>query len=327
MLPAARSIKPPFAAVFAAFALVVMAGCASRRLDTPPIIDRSAELRPAKPDATPGAVTASVDGRGQTYTVQRGDTIFNIARQFGQTPRDLVAWNGLDERMIVAVGQTLRVTPPDAAPVATTQAVGSATVEQRPLGVPAPSVVPLPPAASGATAPQKTGPLGVKRPFSEAALADLSKPDAGSAAPPAAVQAAPTADAQKPADAAGADAPVAWAWPAPGKVVEGFAEGKSKGVDIAGKTGEAVLAAADGRVLYVGSGVRGYGNLVIVKHNANIVSVYAHNRANFVKEQDAVKKGQKIAEMGSSDSDQVKLHFEIRNLGKPVDPQKYLPER
>ena len=327
MLSAARPTGLSFAAVIAASALLVLAGCASRRLDAPPIIERSAELRPARPDAAPGALTVPVDGRGQTYVVQRGDTIFSIASQFGQTPRDLATWNALDERMTLGVGQILRVTPPDGVPVATTQAVGSATVEQRALGAPAPAGVPLPAAASGATAPQKTGPLGIKRAYSEAALAELSKPDAGSSTPAAPLQPAPAGDGPKPADSLPGDATVAWAWPAPGKVIASFAEGRSKGVDIAGKTGDAVLSAADGRVLYVGSGVRGYGNLVIVKHNANVVSVYAHNRANLVKEQDAVKKGQKIAEMGNSDADQVKLHFEIRNLGKPVDPQKYLPER
>ena len=107
----------------------------------------------------------------------------------------------------------------------------------------------------------------------------------------------------------------------------GFDELKNKGVDIAGRAGDPVLAAADGRVVYAGSGLRGYGNLVILKHNNTFLTAYAHNQSLLVKEDQAVKQGQKIAEMGSSDADRVKLHFEIRRLGKPVDPARYLPAR
>lgn len=119
----------------------------------------------------------------------------------------------------------------------------------------------------------------------------------------------------------------AWAWPASGAVVAGFEEGKQKGLAIAGKAGDPVLAAADGRVVYAGSGLRGYGNLVIVKHNSTYLTAYAHNQALLVKEDQAVRRGQKIAEMGSSDAERVQLHFEIRRQGKPVDPARLLPAR
>ena len=116
-------------------------------------------------------------------------------------------------------------------------------------------------------------------------------------------------------------------WPATGKVIATFDDGKSKGIDIAGKLGQHVVAAGSGKVMYAGSGIRGYGNLVIVKHTSSLLSAYAHNKSILVKEGESVSKGQKIAEMGNSDADAVKLHFEIRQQGKPVDPSKFLPNR
>jgi lipoprotein NlpD len=133
--------------------------------------------------------------------------------------------------------------------------------------------------------------------------------------------AAPTPAPSAPDDGLG------FAWPASGSVVAGFDEAKNKGLDIAGKAGDPVLAAADGLVVYAGAGLRGYGNLIILKHNNTFLTAYAHNQALLVKEDQKVRKGQKIAEMGKTDADRVKLHFEIRRQGKPVDPAKYLPAR
>ena len=116
-------------------------------------------------------------------------------------------------------------------------------------------------------------------------------------------------------------------WPATGPLLAGFDEARNKGYDIGGKAGDPVLAAADGRVVYAGAGLRGYGNLVILKHNNTFLTAYAHNQTLLVKEDQSVRKGQKIAEMGSTDADRVKLHFEIRRQGKPVDPTRYLPSR
>ncbi|MDP3222105.1 MAG: peptidoglycan DD-metalloendopeptidase family protein, partial [Rubrivivax sp.] len=126
---------------------------------------------------------------------------------------------------------------------------------------------------------------------------------------------------------ASTDEEVAWAWPAAGPVATPFDDVKSKGLAITGKAGDPVLAAADGRVVYAGSGLRGYGNLVIVKHNATFLTAYAHNQALLVKEDQVVRRGQRIAEMGSSDAERVQLHFEIRRQGKPVDPARLLPAR
>jgi lipoprotein NlpD len=118
-----------------------------------------------------------------------------------------------------------------------------------------------------------------------------------------------------------------WMWPAQGSLITSFDETRNKGVAIAGKAGDPVVAAADGRVVYAGSGLRGYGNLVIIKHNDTFLTAYAHNQTLLVKEDQPVRRGQKIAEMGSTDADRVQLHFEIRRRGKPVDPTRLLPAR
>jgi lipoprotein NlpD len=136
----------------------------------------------------------------------------------------------------------------------------------------------------------------------------------------------PTPSAPQPVARDGDD-DLSWQWPALGPVVASFDEVRNKGLSISGKPGDAVLAAADGRVVYAGSSLRGYGNLVIVKHNETYLTAYAHNQLLLVKEDQLVRRGQKIAEMGSSDSDRVQLHFEIRRKGKPIDPTRLLPSR
>ena len=137
----------------------------------------------------------------------------------------------------------------------------------------------------------------------------------------------PVGVSSAPAVVTNADEEMGWIWPTNGAVLAGFDEIKNKGLDIGGTAGDPVLAAADGRVVYVGAGLRGYGNLIILKHNNTYLSAYAHNQTLLIKEDQSVRKGQKIAEMGSSDTDRVKLHFEVRRQGKPVDPAKYLPVR
>ncbi|HET9820820.1 MAG TPA: peptidoglycan DD-metalloendopeptidase family protein [Burkholderiaceae bacterium] len=150
------------------------------------------------------------------------------------------------------------------------------------------------------------------------------RPGVGASAPASAPASVPVAAAATPREG---DDDVAWAWPTATSVAVPFDETKSKGLVFAGKQGDPVLAAADGRVVYAGSGLRGYGNLVIVKHNGTYLSAYAHNQTLLVKEDQVVRRGQKIAEMGSSDAERVQLHFEIRRLGKPVDPTRLLPAR
>jgi len=230
-------------------------------------------------------------GRVGYYTVKPGDTLIRIGLENGQNWKDLVKWNNLDNPNLIEVGQVIRVAPPDIEPgVAGTKPVTTAKIETKPLSAGT--------AASGATAVPVAG---------------------ASSAPPQPVATAP-------APASGDDN-ISWMWPANGPVTVSFDEARSKGLGITGKAGDPVLAAADGKVVYAGSGLRGYGNLVILKHNSTYLTAYAHNQALLVKEDQSVRRGQKIAEMGSSDADSVQLHFEIRKLGKPVDPAKLLPPR
>lgn len=163
------------------------------------------------------------------------------------------------------------------------------------------------------------------RPMASAKPSAAAPQAANSAAAPTTV--ALPSPASSAANAANSDDNLVFAWPHPGQVLTGFDEVKNKGLDFAGKAGDPVLAAADGKVVYAGSGLRGYGNLVILKHNNTYLTAYAHNQSLLVKEDQSVQKGQRIAEMGNSDADRVKLHFEIRKQGKPVDPAKLLPSR
>jgi lipoprotein NlpD len=164
-------------------------------------------------------------------------------------------------------------------------------------------------------------------PLAPAGSASAPRPAASAAAAPAAEPTPPPAAAPPAVAATGGSEDMAFIWPASGGLIGGFDEAKNKGVDLAGKAGDAVLAAADGKVVYAGAGLRGYGNLIILKHNNTYLTAYAHNQSLLVKEDQTVRKGQKVAEMGNSDADRVKLHFEIRRQGRPVDPLKYLPQR
>ncbi|MCU6499372.1 peptidoglycan DD-metalloendopeptidase family protein [Rugamonas sp. A1-17] len=301
------------------FALALLSAC-STTPNQAPVVDRSPPP-PVKP-ATPSE-TAQIarDERG-LYTVKKGDTLIRIALEYGQNYRDLVTWNNLSNPNDIKVDQVLRVLPPDSA---------SNGVQTGAIVMPPAEKTPPPPPVV-----KKTEPKGEKKPYSESALAELQRADGGgngkaeasvrpAPAPSPAVTAAPPAAAAVAASAE--DEKLSWMWPSEGRVVATFDEGKNKGVDIAGKAGQQVVAAGAGKVMYAGSGIRGYGNLVIVKHSNNLLSAYAHNRTIVVKEGQSVTKGQMIAEMGDSDADSVKLHFEIRQQGKPVDPSRFLPNR
>jgi lipoprotein NlpD len=306
-----------------------------------PVVERTSTPRTAVAPR-PRPVEAPAPSGPGYYTVKKGDTVNSIAQEFNQNFRDIVIWNNLTSPNDIKVDQVLRVAPPDAAGAPTPGAAQtgsvatSSGVDVRPLGAPAAGpAAAAPVAAAGAN---KNWPRGEKRPYSDSVLAELQKPD--SAPPPAPAPPIRSGDkavdkaGDKPGDRSGdkaadnpraADDGLAWMWPAEGRVIGTF-DGGRKGIDIAGKMGQPVMAAGNGTVLYASS-VRGYGNLVIVKHSSNLLSAYAHNKAILVKEGQAVTKGQRIAEMGNSDTDAVKLHFEIRQQGKPVDPSKFLPPR
>ena len=222
------------------------------------------------------------------YRVKPGDTLYRIALENGQNYRDIATWNNLANPNQIEVDQLLRVVPPGANVAASTPGVVTAPVPGGSVQTIAPGAAMPPIVGSGATA-------------------------AAAQAPGSAV------------DAAAPSGSIALGWPVRGPLLNGFDESQNKGINIGGAAGDPIKAAADGRVVYAGNGLRGYGNLIIIKHDATFLTAYAHNSALMVKEGDAVSRGQKIAEMGNSDSNRVMLHFEVRRQGKPVDPLKYLP--
>ncbi len=291
--------RPP-AALLVVLLGALLTGCASKAVNHAPVEDRARVVVPGKPAAAVAEPTVAVatpvkplpgsENAGQPgyYTVKPGDTLIRIGLDHGQGAKDIARWNSLENPNRIEVGQVLRVEPP-----LTTGVVTKPVQAAR--------------AAALASAPAR------------AASADKPATTASAAPVPPAPVAAPAIS--------GSDEEISWLWPSEGAVLAGFDEVKNKGLDLAGAAGEAVLAAADGRVVYVGAGLRGYGNLIILKHNNTYLTAYAHNQTLLVKEDQSVRKGQKIAEMGSSDADRVKLHFEVRRQGKPVDPAKYLPAR
>ncbi|HRK56914.1 MAG TPA: peptidoglycan DD-metalloendopeptidase family protein [Burkholderiaceae bacterium] len=288
--------------------LGLVCGCTVVGLNEVPIVDRSVWAEKASVQRAEGSAVAS-DGLAASdsefsggYVVRPSDTLYSIALTVNQDVDDLARWNGIRDPSQLRVGQVLRVLPPagevasgvtvvDAPPVA------SQSIESRPLDGP---------------------------PLTSASIAQ----GGDGAAPPAAAIVAPSAQTSPAQAAKSAQAQqTSWIWPAQGKVLQPFAEGKSKGIDIAGEEGDPVLAAQDGQVVYSGNSLKGFGNLIIIKHEGDFVSAYAHNRENKVAHGQTVKKGQLIAELGRTDTSSPKLHFEIRRKGKPVDPVSFLPAR
>ena len=276
----------------AGVAVVLLSACGSKPMSRAPVEDRASV--PARVELS--APTASVKqppgfenaGKAGYYTVKPKDTLIGIGLETGQSHKDIARWNSLENPNRIEVGQILRVVPPVAESVAVTKAVTAGTATATPIAAGSAK-----PSSAPASAPATTAP---------------------STAPVAVAAATPEDD-------------IGWIWPSNGTVLAGFDEAKNKGLDIGGVAGEPVLASADGKVVYAGAGLRGYGNLIILKHNNVFLTAYAHNQSLLVKEDQSVKKGQKIAEMGNTDADRVKLHFEVRRQGKPVDPAKYLPSR
>ena len=251
----------------------------------------TAPVATSSPVSMGPAMTGSENaGKPGYYSVRPGDTLTKIALDHGQAWRDIAKWNGLDNPNMIEVDQVLRVAPPVMELAANRQTKPVMAQNQ------------VPPSSATSNTPTPT-----------ASSASTSNTPSATPSPSPPVNVS--------------DDGIAFAWPHPGPVLAGFDEAKNKGLDFAGKAGDPVLAAGDGKVVYAGSGLRGYGNLVILKHNNTYLTAYAHNQTLLVKEDQSVTKGQRIADMGSSDSDRVKLHFEIRKQGKPVDPAKLLPAR
>jgi lipoprotein NlpD len=307
-------------ACVALMAGVLLAGCGTS-LNRAPVEDRSAArgattaptgaATPATTGEVPGKPLPGIENLGKPgfYAVKPGDTLIRVALENGQSWRDIARWNNIDNPNVLEVGQVLRVVPPGVdASAAAARGVTVAKVDTRPL-----DAKPINGAASAPAAVPTPAPTPTPAAAAPTPVVVATTPAAATPAPPAA-----------PRDA---DDDVAWAWPSTAAVAAPFDEGRNKGLVFTGKAGDPVLAAADGRVVYAGSGLRGFGNLVIVKHNNSYLTAYAHNQTLLVKEDQAVRRGQRIAEMGSSDAERVQLHFEIRRLGKPIDPARLLPPR
>jgi len=311
-LPSGRARPIAWGAVALGCA-ALLAACSSGPRAPAPVEDRGpmARSRTAGPSVSqsvaaslPGAENA---GKPGYYSVRPGDTLVRIALDAGQNWRDIARWNNLGNPNLIEVGQVLRVVPPPGEVMARTPVAPAGSVAPQPL-----------PAASGVQS----------QPIASAQAAGTPLPPQAAGSAPSAAPASVPAPAGAPVAPASPDDDVAWAWPTPSTTIVGtFDEARNKGLDIAGKAGDPVFAAADGRVVYAGAGLRGYGNLIILKHNNTYLTAYAHNQALLVKEDQTVRRGQKIAEMGSTDADRVKLHFEIRRQGRPVDPAKLLPAR
>lgn len=305
---------------------VLLAGCQSSGYAPIREGTRQKPAPIARQPAQPVVVATEARQDGQ-HLVQKGDTLFGIAFQNGLDYRDLAFWNNLASPDVIKVGQLLRLTPPEDS---AGRAPGVETIPLRETSLPKPKTI-QPPTLL-------TEPKAQRLPYSEAnwALLTTAKPGvvADVARSPQTSQAAPQPGqtvAQPPATNASPSVQKGeqddWRWPAGGVLLGTFSQAGGKGIDIAGERQTPVLAAAPGKVVYSGNGLRGYGKLLIVKHSGEFLTAYAHNQNLLVKEGDWVRGGQKIAEMGDTDSDRVKLHFEIRQYGKPLDPLNYLPER
>jgi lipoprotein NlpD len=292
---------------------ILLAACAARQ--AAPVVERAGP--PTKTAPVASAPARATEKGAETYTVKRGDTLYSIALDNGLDYKELADWNSVTDPALIKEGQVLRMRAPESTVQVNPVRIPGA-IETRPLVVtPAPD--------DGMKREPKAG----KLPYSEENLAMLQHGDIRSAPKPAETR----TDAPKPSVESAAkpesegEEKVDWGWPASGKIIAGFSESANKGVDIAGKMGDPVFASAGGKVVYSGIGLRGYGKLIIIKHSNSYLSAYAHNRELLVKEGQTVAKGQRIAEIGNTDADQAKLHFEIRRLGKPVDPIKFLPDR
>lgn len=317
---------------FLGIAVCLLVACAGKPTRAP-VIDGQAHARYVTKPKNPPVKEKEPDWRPAVYVVKKGDTLYSIALDHGLYYRDLAQWNALVDPNIILVDQTLRLTEPKDTEK---PAVAAPPVISAPL-LRGPKVVRLPYADNAlarlkllAEPPESTVEAKVvSRPAVKAETRQLAK--AGESEP-----VVRNTDAEKGKIASNKvtststsidddDDVETWQWPTDGRLLHGFGDGGSKGIDVTGKRGQPVHAAAAGKVVYSGTGLRGYGRLLIIKHNKTYLSAYAHNHQLLVKEGEVVKKGDKIAEMGDSDTSQVKLHFEIRRFGKPVDPLKFLP--
>jgi lipoprotein NlpD len=326
-----RQFTPAYRLLLTVFCFAVVVGCASTQRSAP-VVDRVLIDSQTALDST----ESIVGEQEQVYIVQRGDTLYSIALDHGINLRELAEWNDISNPAAIKLGQQISLSVP------------SRQTHTMPIALPHKD---FSAEETFATAPHLAGeveeksariitePKGLVLPYSDQAIVQLQGlAHPALMAPPPSLESHTVAvamsqttrieNAPEPPNTGSSatlnSSNIDWIWPTDGKVLEGFSD-KSKGVRITGVAGQPVLASAAGQVVYSGSGLRGYGKLLIIKHNNTYLSAYAHNSKILVQEGEAVTRGQKIAEMGNSDTDSVKLHFEIRKNGKPVDPLKFLP--
>jgi len=289
-----------------------LAGCASSGHRAPVFERAEAEKKTAAAtDATRKKGQREKDWRPEVYVVQKGDTLYSIAFNYGFDYHELAELNHIQDPGMISIGQEIRLFP--GRPVSVKPA---APAEAKPIEL----LI-------------KEQPKLVKYPYSEAAMAQIVKVQEQKPVPVKVAEEENKPDTKPDAAAEAEDGlevteekVLEWSLPAQGKLISGYSESANrKGIDIAGTLGQPIFASAPGKVVYSGSGLRGYGKLIIIKHNKTYLSAYAHNDKVLVKEGENVTRGQKIAAMGKTDTDKVKLHFEVRRFGKPVDPAKYLP--
>nr|WP_082708731.1 peptidoglycan DD-metalloendopeptidase family protein [Marinobacterium profundum] len=277
--------------------LIVIFGLAACSGGYAPVSERSINSSTAKSNSRPLPESGS-------YRVRKGDTLYSIAWRYSLDYRELARLNNIDSRYRIYPGQALRL-----------QFGQPAVTKTSPVRASLPLVVtPLNGRVDGS---DSAGSVAVQANANGGNNAPVQENPRAPAAPvpaPAKPQVVPTQT-------------LSWRWPAEGPLLNGFSSTATKGINIAGKAGDPVIAAGPGRVVYAGDGLRGYGILVIINHNQEFLSAYAHNSRVFVKENDMVNGGDKIAEVGSSGAARDMLHFEIRRDGQPVDPLRYLPKR
>ena len=332
--------------VFVGFLFTLLTACTSN--PPAPVIDRTPETRPKPPAIKPMTKNTEVgkDWRPDSHIVKKGDTLFAIGLEYGVDYKEIAIANNIAPPYPINIGQKLDltsfktktlpavetsknehaknedgvvITPMKTEPVV----VGDKTVAGNTTGNEKPIVSAVTPVLSEPKAMREPYSLGAMNRIPNTSVinqADTTSTTTGTVT----TKSTETKPAETTALPATGDESIAWAWPTQGKISASFNEATNKGIDIAGETGQAIKAASAGKVIYSGSDLRGYGKLVIVKHNKTYLSVYAHNSKIVVKEGQSVVAGQKIAEMGNTDANSTKLHFEIRRLGKSVDPAKYL---
>jgi lipoprotein NlpD len=321
-----------------------LSACGSKAPNRAPVEDRAGQ------SGRDGAAVVGVKqppgfenaGKAGYYVVKPGDTLRHIGLETGQSYKDIARWNNLENLDKIDVGQVVRVVPPTAATepatgaVAVSRPVTSSTITSSPLAVgpassgTAPKTVPKGAATSTTASNATTAPAATSATAASATAPTTSTNAANTASSTASTTATTATPAAATAVTPGSEDDLGWIWPGTGAVIASFDEGKNKGLDLGGSAGDPVLAASDGKVIHAGMGegtMRHYGNLIVIQHNKVFISAYANNQTLLVKEDQIVKKGQKIAEMGSSGTDKVKLHFELRRFGKAMDPAKYLPTK